>query len=197
VPNGHKILADGSHVLAGLGTVVHLSPDGSRLLDSLITAPDGSPLGSPNDIALDAHSGFYLTAPGATDDDFVHYRGRVFHADSLLHLTLAADSLCYPNGIVVHPDGRFLYLDDGCEGRVYRFSIGADARLGSRQLFATIPDTNPSLDGMTFDARGAAVSRALRVGAGGSAGSTGTVDPSLPERAEPDEQCHLRRARPG
>jgi gluconolactonase len=154
MPNGHKILADGSHIIAGLGTVVHLSPDGSRLLDSLVTAPDGSPLGRPNDIALDARGGFYFTAPGATDDDFVHYRGRVFHADSLLHLTLAADSLCYPNGIAVHPDGRFLYLDDGCEGRVYRFPIGADARLGSRQLFATIPDTNPSLDGMTFDAEG-------------------------------------------
>ncbi len=154
MPNGHKILADGSHVIAGLGTVVHLSSDASTVLDSLVTAPDGSPLGRPNDIALDGHAGFYFTSPGLTDDDATHYRGRVFHADSLLRLTLVADSICYPNGVVVHPDGRSLYVDDSCEGRVYRFPIGALGHLGPREAFAVVPDSNPSLDGMTFDANG-------------------------------------------
>ena len=152
IPNGHKVLRDGTHVVAGDGVILHVAPDGG-LLDSLTSDGFGRPLRRPNDIALDGNDGFFFTDPGrpgaGTSD------GKVFYADRTFHIGLAADSFCYPNGLVVKPDGRMLYLDDSCNGHVYRIPITGPGQLGPRQVLATIPDSGDSgLDGITLDASG-------------------------------------------
>ena len=153
IPNGHKILPDGTHWVAGEGTIVHVAPDG-HVLDSVTSGPSG-PLSQPNDIALDGHGGFYFTDPRFTREDRELRHSKVFYMDRQLRMTLVADSLCYPNGTVVRSDGRLLYVDDSCDSRVYGFRILGPGRLGARQLFATIPDLGAcSLDGMTLDASG-------------------------------------------
>ena len=62
IPNGHKVLPDGTHIVAADGVVLHLAPDGA-LLDSLTTIPWSRPP-PPNDIALDGHGGFFFTDTG-------------------------------------------------------------------------------------------------------------------------------------
>jgi len=152
IPNGHKVLPDGTHIVAGEGVVLHLAPDGA-LLDSLTTDALGHGFRRPNDIALDGHGGFFFTDPGGPDAGTSD--GKVFYADSARRIELVADSLCYPNGLVVRPDGRVLYLDDSCNGRVYRIPITAPGHLGPPEILATIPDSGDSgLDGMTLDASG-------------------------------------------
>jgi gluconolactonase len=154
IPNGHKILRDGTHWVAGDGALVHVSA-GGKVLDSLVTGPAHQPLRRPNDIALDGHGGLYFTDPGATEDDSRHRRGQVLYLDRRLTMTVVADSFCYPNGVVVRPDGRALYLDDSCDSRIYALPILSPGRLGDPQVFATLPDSgNCSLDGMTLDAAG-------------------------------------------
>jgi gluconolactonase len=154
IPNGHKILPDGTHWVAGDGALVHVSPQG-QVLDSLATGPAGRPLRRPNDIALDGNGGLYFTDPGATEDEWKHRRGQVLYLDRRLTITIVADSFCYPNGVVVRADGRALYLDDSCDSRVYALPILAAGRLGAPRVFATLPDSGDcSLDGMTLDAIG-------------------------------------------
>jgi len=152
IPNGHKVLRDGTHVIAAEGTVLRVARDG-RLLDSLVMDTDGEAFRRPNDIALDGHAGFYFTDPGGGD---VPARdGRVFYGDSTGRIRKVHEGLCYPNGLVARADGRALYVDDSCDGRVYRFPITAPGTLGAAEVLATIPDsTAAGLDGMALDRDG-------------------------------------------
>jgi len=153
VPNGHKILPDGTHWVAGEGTLVRVAPDG-HVLDSVVAGPAGV-LQRPNDIALDGHGGFYFTEPQLTQEDRELRLSKVFYMDHQQRMSLVGDSLCYPNGIIVRSDGRLLYVNDSCDSRVYGFPILSPGRLGVRQLFATLPDSGTcSLDGMTLDGSG-------------------------------------------
>src|SRR6185436_15274265 len=53
-PNGHKVLADGTHLVcdASQHAVLHLSADG-KLLDPASKECDGKPHRGPNDLSLD------------------------------------------------------------------------------------------------------------------------------------------------
>lgn len=153
VPNGHKILPDGTHWIAGDGTLVHVAADGV-VLDSITADGVGDPLRRPNDLALDGDGGFYFSDPGPKLNQDTR-DGRVFYMDRRQRVHQVADNLCYPNGLVVRHDGRLLYLSDSCDNRVYSFSIAAPGRLGSGRVFATLPDSGKcDLDGMTLDAAG-------------------------------------------
>ena len=150
IPNGHKILSDGTHWVAGDGTLVHVAADG-RLLDSLTSDHLGRSLRRPNDLALDGNGGFYFSDPGTTLDRGTRL-GRVLYMDGRHRIHQVADRLCYPNGLVLRSDGNLLYLSDSCDNRVYTYPVVAPGRLGLRGVFATLPDSGKcDLDGMTLD----------------------------------------------
>ncbi len=67
--------------------------------------------------------------------------------------SVAADSLSFPNGIVVTPDGRGLIVAESYAGRLTRFDIAADGSLSGRRVFAELPGVVP--DGICLDADGA------------------------------------------
>src|SRR5205823_2955537 len=48
-PNGHKVLADGSHLIRDKAAVLHLDSKGKRL-DDASNVCDGKPLRAPNDL---------------------------------------------------------------------------------------------------------------------------------------------------
>jgi gluconolactonase len=153
IPNGHKILPDGTHWVAGDGTLVHVAADG-RVLDSITSDGAGRPLRRPNDLALDGDGGFYFSDPGPGLDRRSQ-SGRVFYMSPQQGIRQVADSLCYPNGLVVRADGKVLLLNDSCNNRVYSYQIAAPGTLASRRVFATLPDSGKcDLDGMTLDASG-------------------------------------------
>src|SRR5712692_3220975 len=69
-PNGHKVLADGTHLVcdASHHAVLHLSADG-RLLEPASKECEGQPLRGPNDLTLDTpNGGFYFSDPGESSD---------------------------------------------------------------------------------------------------------------------------------
>jgi gluconolactonase len=123
------------------------------VLDSVSADRHGAPLERPNDIALDGYGGFYFTDPGVHDPE--SRLGKILYVDSTGMVTPAADDFCYPNGLVVRADGRVLYLDDSCDGRVYRIPILRPGSLGNPVVIATLLDsTGGALDGMTLDEEG-------------------------------------------
>src|SRR5206468_3350566 len=70
-PNGHKVLADGTHLVCdgSQHAVLRLSPDG-KLLEPASKECEGQPLRAPNDLTLDTQSGgFYFTDPGDSSKD--------------------------------------------------------------------------------------------------------------------------------
>jgi gluconolactonase len=152
-PNGHRILPDGSHLIATRLGVLHVAPDG-RLLDTVPVGSPGSALLIPNDIALDGHGGFYVTAPADREEDRAT-SSRVFYVDAAWQVREAASGFAYPNGIVVRVDGRVLFVNDGGSNAVYRFDIAGPGDLRNQALFARLPDSGMAYpDGMAFDDAG-------------------------------------------
>jgi len=160
-PNGHKILADGTHLVcdASHHAVLHLAADGKQL-DPASTECDGKPLRGPNDLTLDtANGGFYFSDPGGSS--LANPIGTMHYVDKAGKTTLLDDGLAFPNGIVLTPDGKKLYLAESQKNRVLAYEVTAPGKVGEPMVFAELPakeagtpqiDNQP--DGMCLDAAG-------------------------------------------
>jgi gluconolactonase len=157
-PNGHKILADGTHLICDgvLHAVLHVSTDGKVIAKASEKCGD-KPLRGPNDLSLDtANSGFYFTDPGGSDDKkligTIHYV-----AKGVTHL--CAEGLAFPNGIVLVPGGKRLLVAESKKNRVLEYPVEAPGKLGPMKVLCDLPtkgegqiDNQP--DGMCLDTDG-------------------------------------------
>jgi gluconolactonase len=158
-PNGHKVLADGTHLIcdAKRHALLHLDADGKEL-NPAATESDGRPLRGPNDLALDPSSGgVYFTDPATSNesnpDGTIHY----LDAQGICH-TIARD-LAYPNGIVIRPGGTELLVAESKHNRILAFPIRAPGKLGPLRVLIDLPakssgqiDNQP--DGIALDSEG-------------------------------------------
>jgi gluconolactonase len=159
-PNGHKILADGTHLVcdASHHAVLHLSADG-KMLDPAAKEFEGKPLLGPNDLTLDStNGGFYFSDPGESSRE--NPIGRVHYVDKSGKVILVDKGLAYPNGIVLSTDGKKLYVAESQHNRVHVYEVTAPGKVGERKLFADLPkhESGDHLqsqpDGMCLDASG-------------------------------------------
>jgi gluconolactonase len=160
-PNGHKVLADGTHLVcdASQHAVLHLAADG-KLLPHASKECDGKPLRGPNDLTLDtANGGFYFSDPGGSSLDKLI--GTIHYVDKAGKTTLLDDGLAFPNGIVLTPDGKKLYLAESQKNCVHVYDVLGPGKLSKRKLFADLPrkkEGTPQIDnqpdGMCLDATG-------------------------------------------
>lgn len=160
-PNGHKVLADGTHLVcdASQHAVLHLAADG-KLLPHASKECDGKPLRGPNDLTLDtANSGFYFSDPGGSSLDKLI--GTIHYVDKAGKTTLLDDGLAFPNGIVLTPDGKKLYLAESQKNCVHIYDVLGPGKLSKRKLFADLPrkkEGTPQIDnqpdGVCLDAAG-------------------------------------------
>lgn len=158
-PNGHKILADGTHLVcdASQHAVLHLSAEGKPLPHASKEC-EGSPLRGPNDLTLDTpNGGFYFSDPGESSD--LNPIGTIHYVDKAGKTTRLDGGLAFPNGIVLTPDGKKLYLAESKKNRVHVYEVKSPGVLGERKVFADLPnkegeqiDNQP--DGMCLDAAG-------------------------------------------
>jgi gluconolactonase len=160
-PNGHKILADGTHLVcdASQHAVLHLSSDGKQL-EPASKECDGKLLRGPNDLTLDTkNGGFYFSDPGGSTPE--NPIGTIHYVDRSGKTTLLDDGLAFPNGIVLTPDGKKLYLAESRKNRVHVYDVTAPGKLANRKVFADLPVKNTAAgqidnqpDGMCLDAAG-------------------------------------------
>jgi gluconolactonase len=156
-PNGHKVRPDGTHLVCDRKGAVYLLDAAGRVLRAVAKASHGA-----NDLTLDtAHGGFYFTSPYGSEHEPV---GQVYYVDARERATVAADSLDFPNGIVLRPDGKTLLVGESTQNRIVEFPVEAPGRLGAPRLFALMPYRErfdptkhldgPMPDGMVLDAAG-------------------------------------------
>lgn len=159
-PNGHKVLADGTHLVcdASQHAMLHLAADGSPLPHASSEC-DGKPLRGPNDLTLDPkNGGFYFTDPG--ESSLENPIGTVHYVDPQGKTHLVAEKLAFPNGIVLTLDGKTLLVAESQQNRVLAYPVLAPGKVGPMQVFADLPknssgnlnDNQP--DGMCLDAAG-------------------------------------------
>jgi gluconolactonase len=155
-PNGHKILSDGTHLVADKGAVLHLDANGKKLRDAS-SESGGKPLRSPNDLSIDPKGGFYFTDPGGSGT--AKPIGTVHYVDPQGKTHTIAEGLAFPNGIVLRPDGKTLLVGESGHNRVLAYDVLAPGKLGPRRIFATLPtkqgdQIENAPDGMALDEDG-------------------------------------------
>ena len=113
----------------------------------------GKKLNGPNDLWIDSKGGVYFTDPFYQRSWWDHTEApqearRVYYLapGSDTPRVVADDNFDQPNGIIGSPDGKTLYVSDNGSKKTYVYSIGKDASLSDKKLFADMGS-----DGMTLD----------------------------------------------
>jgi gluconolactonase len=157
-PNGHKILADGTHLVCdgSQKAILRLDANG-KILGKVSSECDGQALRAPNDLTLDTQGGFYFTDPGGSNQK--NPIGTVHYVDKTGKTHLAAKGLAFPNGIVLRPDGKSLLVGESNHNRILVYEVLAPGKLGAMKVFAKLPakeeeqiDNQP--DGICLDIDG-------------------------------------------
>jgi len=167
-PNGHKILADGAHLVCDAmhHAVLKIPADGTlkfsaegKLLNLASSECGGKPLRGPNDLTLDTpNGGFYFSDPG--DSDLKNPIGTVHYVDKAGKTHLVDSGLAFPNGIALTADGKKLYLAESQTNQIHIYDVSGPGKVGKRNKFADLPK-HPSgdilqdqPDGICLDAAG-------------------------------------------
>jgi gluconolactonase len=158
-PNGHKILADGTHLIcdASRHAVLRLDASGKELAPAATTS-DGEPLRGPNDLTLDPSTGgVYFTDPA--DSDETRPDGSIHYIDSSWTTHTVARGLAYPNGIVIRPGGRELLVAESKRNRILAYPVLGPGKLGPLRVLIDLPEKGPGQidnqpDGIALDVAG-------------------------------------------
>jgi gluconolactonase len=138
-----------------------LYPKGSE--ETLTSSFDGKPYIRPNDIATDKKGGVYFTdcyqigAARAPDD----LPQAVYYITPAKKVVRVADDIRRPNGIVLSPDEKTLYVNDWDSPNLVSYDVQADGTLKNRQNFGKFDvkqETDHGLvsgaDGLCIDGAG-------------------------------------------
>lgn len=113
----------------------------------LVSSFEGKKLNSPNDIVPDSSGGFYFTDPryGKRDNmelevEAVYYVGRNGA------ISRVAGDLTKPNGIILSPDGKVLYVADPGAETIWAYDVDGPGKISGKRKFAGVGS-----DGMTVD----------------------------------------------
>lgn len=136
-----------------------------------ITKADEKPIrfNSPNDLAIDSTDGIYFTDPRygnrdnmeTTVEGIYYFRQAVKGQDNdlvpgregLFHLI--DGELKRPNGIVLSPDEKILYVADNAGNWIYAYDIEEPGKVKNKRQFARLNDgKGGGSDGMCVDQKG-------------------------------------------
>jgi len=135
------------------GEVWRITP--KKKVTVLYKAPKSKRLNGPNDVWIDAKGGIYITDPYYQRPYWKHKLPKrnhqnVYYLPSGKKTVIAVDTaLKQPNGLVGSPDGKWLFVSDIGDGKIYKYGIETNGSLTNRVLFAEV-----SCDGMTLDSQG-------------------------------------------
>ncbi len=159
-PNGIALLPDGDFLFAHLGAdtggVFRLTRGG--VITPWLTEVDGQVLPPTNFVLPDAAGRTWITVSTRRRPRALGYRadcddGFIVCVQPGGQARIAADGLGYTNEVAVHPDGRWLYVNETFARRLSRFPLHADGTLGPRETVARFgPGDFP--DGLAFDEDG-------------------------------------------
>ena len=155
-PNGHKILADGTHLVADQ-QVLQLNADG--VIMGVAASTCGAHLTrKPNDISIDPDGGFYFTDPGTVEEGALERNiGRVCYAAPNGETHLIIDGLYYPNGIVLRPDRKSLVVGELAKNRVLEYELLSAGKVSGQRVLVQLPEGSKDYhgpDGMALDTKG-------------------------------------------
>jgi sugar lactone lactonase YvrE len=192
VPSGLGWLADGSLIFVAMESqrLMRVDDDGE-----ITEHADCSALarGSLNDMIVRSDGTAFVGDMGfhIFDDQSPHRgAGQTIRVTPAGEASLAADDLGAPNGHVLSPDEKTLYVAESSRGRITAFDVADDGSLSSQRVFAELPPATGQPiappDGICLDEQGAIWAadplgrRLIRVLGGGEVTDVVEFAPSVP-----------------
>ncbi|MEO2127651.1 MAG: SMP-30/gluconolactonase/LRE family protein [Christiangramia sp.] len=128
--------------------------DDDKNHQTLVKDFEGKRLNGPNDIWVDGNGGIYFTDPYYQRDYWERKEPeiaeqRVYYLSPDMKLSIAAEGLVQPNGIIGSSKDRKLYIADIGDSKTYSYEIAEDGTLRNKKVF-----TEMGSDGMTIDENG-------------------------------------------
>ena len=107
-------------------------------------------LNSPNDLVLDQWGGLFFTDPryGKRDDMEMDIEGVYYLPRNGTRIRRVSDDLVRPNGIILSPDNKILYVADLGANTVFAYDVDK-GKLSNKRKFADVGS-----DGMSVDQQG-------------------------------------------
>jgi gluconolactonase len=153
---GRMVVAEGADFGGRRVTRTDMNTGKSEILAGLF---NDKPLNSPNDLAIDARGRIYFTDPRYVGHEEVEQPVLgVYRIDPDKSLSLIISDTGMPNGILVSPDQKKLYVAsvDPSESDIqalFAYDLLEDGSVGSRQVVVNFaPEKGP--DGMAIDVEG-------------------------------------------
>jgi gluconolactonase len=157
--------------------IVEMTTQGA-IVKTLVANYEGKPIDGPNDLVMDARGGIYFTDPQFTPDATKSQPGRAVYyrtPEGKVIRVIEPNVFAMPNGVVLSPDGRTLYVDNTYDNEtfwnvdtdkdnfVWAYDVNEDGSLSGGRKFAELHLTADVLDrkgrssgadGMTIDESG-------------------------------------------
>ena len=157
--NGLMVNAKGEIVACEMaGQVVALSADGkSRRV--LADKYQGKRFNAPNDLVLDKHGGVYFTDPAfGAPMPLPQEKTAVYYIASGGKVTRLIDNLPNPNGIILSPDEKTLYVIPSGQADMMAYPVEATGKIGKGRVCCTLKQRKEGGksggDGLTIDVKG-------------------------------------------
>jgi len=120
---------------------------------------EGKRLNAPNDLVIDRAGGIYFTDPRfRAPQPWPQGKEAVYYRTADGKLTRLVDDLAAPNGVILSPDEKTLYVIPSVQKEMWAYPIQSPGKLGNgRELCSLVqPEgaTNSGGDGLTIDTKG-------------------------------------------
>lgn len=127
------------------------SPGPDGVAGVVVDQFEGKPLGSLNDLSIDARGSVYWTDP--ENSSAKNPVGKVFRLRTDGKVEQVASGLAFPNGLDVDPASKFLYVIESQSKKILRYEITPDdGKLGPAAEFYNLDGSGG--DGCAFDVDG-------------------------------------------
>jgi gluconolactonase len=148
-PFGLKADAQDRLIAADYGGRRLLRISADKKVETLADSYEGRPFNNPNDVCLDPMGNIYFTDPQGRDKDSV---GAIYCFTVAGKLVRLHTGLKYPNGLVVAPDQKTLYVAETWTRCVVGFDLAKDGTLSRQRLIHEF--SAPTVDGLAMDEHG-------------------------------------------
>jgi gluconolactonase len=157
--NGLKVNAKGEIVACEMaGRVVAINPDGKNVR-VLADKYDDKPFNAPNDLVIDKQGGVYFTDPAfGAPKPLPQGKTCVYYIAPDGKVTRLIDDLMNPNGVMLSPDEKTLYVIPTGPADMMAYAVEAPGKIGKGRVFCTLQGKDGMKgtggDGCTIDAKG-------------------------------------------
>jgi gluconolactonase len=139
------------------GQVVALSPDGKRR--PVAEKYEGKRFNAPNDLVVDQAGGVYFTDPAfRAPTPLPQGKTAVYYVDAEGKITRLLDHLPNPNGVLLSPDEKTLYVIPTGQPDMMAYPVESPGKIGKGRVFCTLQAAEGKKagggDGAAIDAKG-------------------------------------------